>query len=205
MKGIKFLLAAALLVCFCSSAFGYTEKELNELTKSRVQQKVAQLNDNIAYMADKGKSVDTRNYYRGVALKLFLGKGEPYVEENGVRNPGVKMQTTSVYRKRPSEKLMKDYFTGLINLRYSKVDIESTKVHEIEVGDLRKVDDGVYVCDAYFEQVFTGWRDNRPVYSDRTRKKVKVYIYEDLTIDGAEYIIYLGDVTALETEKLPTR
>lgn len=68
---------------------------------------------------------------------------------------------------------MKDYFTGLVNLRYSKVDIQSTKVHEIEVSELQKIDDNKFVCTAYFEQIFVGYRDGRPVYKDRTRKKLR--------------------------------
>jgi hypothetical protein len=96
---------------------------------------------------------------------------------------------------------MKDYFTGLVNLRYSKVNIQSTKINEIQISDLQKVDDNKYVCTAYYEQVFVGYRDGKPIYKDRTRKKVKVYILSEETIDGEEFIVLLGDVTALETTK----
>ena len=40
------------------------------------------------------------------------------------------------------------------------------------------------------------------VYKDRTRKKVKVYILAEETIDGQEFIVLLGDVTALETNRI---
>lgn len=184
-----------------ATAFAQSDAGISELMKQRAQQKVAQMNDNISFMADKSKSLDTRNYYKGRALNLFIEKGEPFVEE-GIRNTGVKMQTTSVYVPKPKTRLMKDYFTGLVNLRYSKVDIQSTKVHEIEVSGLQKIDDNKYVCTAYFEQIFVGYRDGRPVYKDRTRKKVKVYILAEETIDGQEFIVLLGDVTALETTKI---
>ncbi|WP_336526247.1 hypothetical protein [Bacteroides acidifaciens] len=190
-----------MLLFIGASAFAQTDAGISELMKQRAQQKVAQMNDNISFMADKSKDLNTRNYYRGRALNLFIEKGEPF-EEEGIHNTGVKMETTSVYRKKPSRRLMKDYFTGLVNLRYSKVDIQSTKVHEIEVSDLQKIDDNKYVCTAYFEQIFVGYRDGRPVYKDRTRKKVKVYILAEETIDGQEFIVLLGDVTALETSKI---
>ncbi len=200
MKTLRYIICALLMV-FGISAYAQTDRGITELMKQRAQQKVAQMNDNISFMADKSKSLDTRNYYKKRALNLFIEKGEPF-EEEGIHNTGVKMETTSIYRKKPSRRLMKDYFTGLVNLRYSKVDIQSTKVHEIEVSDLQKIDDNKYVCTAYFEQVFVGYRDGVPVYKDRTRKKVKVYILAEETIDGQEFIVLLGDVTALETNRI---
>ena len=200
MKSIRYILCTLFLMIGVT-AFAQSDAGISELMKQRAQQKVAQMNDNISFMADKSKSLDTRNYYKKRALNLFIEKGEPY-EEEGIPNTGVKMETTSIYRKKPSRRLMKDYFTGLVNLRYSKVDIQSTKVHEIEVSDLQKIDDNKYVCTAYFEQVFVGYRDGRPVYKDRTRKKVKVYILAEETIDGQEFIVLLGDVTALETNRI---
>lgn len=197
MSNYRFIIPLLLLL-FGLSASAQTESQMNQLMKERGAQMVAQMNDNISFMADKGKSLDTRKYYRKKALNLFNGKGEPF-EENGVTNPGVKMETTSKYRKKPVSKLMKNYFDGLINLRYSKVDIQTTKVNEIKVSDLQKVGDNQYVCTACFEQVFVGYRDGIPVYKDRTRKKVKVYITAEETLDGTEFIVNLGDVTALET------
>lgn len=200
MKSIKYIFSMLLLM-IGATAFAQNDAGVSELMKQRAQQKVAQMNDNISFMADKSKSLDTRNYYKGRALNLFIEKGEPF-EEEGIHNTGVKMETTSIYRKKPSRRLMKDYFTGLVNLRYSKVDIQSTKVHEIEVSELQKIDDNKFVCTAYFEQIFVGYRDGRPVYKDRTRKKVKIYILAEETIDGQEFIVLLGDVTALETTRI---
>lgn len=137
MKSIRYILCTLLLIIGVT-AFAQSDAGISELMKQRAQQKVAQMNDNISFMADKSKSLDTRNYYKRRALNLFIEKGEPY-EEEGIPNTGVKMETTSIYRKKPSRRLMKDYFTGLVNLRYSKVDIQSTKVHEIEVSNLQKL------------------------------------------------------------------
>ena len=161
MKSIRYILCTLFLMIGVT-AFAQSDASISELMKQRAQQKVAQMNDNISFMADKSKSLDTRNYYKRRALNLFIEKGEPY-EEEGIHNTGVKMETTSIYRKKPSRRLMKDYFTGLVNLRYSKVDIQSTKVHEIEVSNLQKIDDNKYVCTAYFEQVFVGYREGHRI------------------------------------------
>lgn len=171
------------------------------LIRQHAQQKVAQLSDYISFMADKSKDLETRNHYKKRALDLFIQKGEPF-EEEGIHNTGVIMETTSVYRKKPSRRPIKSYLTGLVNLRYSKVDIQSTKVHEIEISDLQKVDDNKYVCTAYFEQTFVGYRDGTPLYKDRTRKKVKVYILAEEIIDGEKFIVLLGDVTAIENSSI---
>ncbi len=192
---------AALLLCV--PVYGATtDAQKMQLMKERAQQKVAQMTDNISFMADKGKSVDTRQYFRKKALNLFIGHGNAY-EEQGRRKEGVKMQTTSIYSKKPSTKLIKDYFTGLINLKYSKVDIKSTDIVDIKISDLQKIDDDTYVCTAFFVQEFRGFRDTKPVYGDRTSKKVKVYIKVEEDIEGnSEFIVMLGDVTAMETERL---
>lgn len=199
MKSIKYILTMLLLLTG-SIAFAQSSIEYN--MQQRVRQKVAQLNDNISFMADKSKSVNTRQYYRKRALSLFIAQGEPF-EEEGIQNSGAKMETTSVYRKKPTRRLMKDYFTGLIQLRYSKVSIKTTKLHDIEVSKLQKIGENMYVCTACFEQFFLGYdADGNPIYSDRTRKKVKVYVFLDETIDNPELMVFLGDITALETRKI---
>lgn len=205
MKVLKLYLI--LVLCsLITQARAQNEVTINEMLKFRAAEKVAQMNDYISYMADKSKSVENRNYYRKKALNLFVGNGEAY-EEDGQRKDGVYMETTSLYRKNPTRRLMKDYFTGLVNMRYSKVEISTTKVNEIRVSDLKKTDDGRYECTAYFEQIFRGYRDGIPVYTDRTRKKVKIYILAEETIDRdggtlTEFIVLLGDVTALETTRI---
>lgn len=203
MAQIKVFITLIFLCMGISTAFAYTEQELKEIMEHRIQHKVAQMNDNISYMADKSKELDMRNYYREKALNLFIEKGEPYTDADGINNKGVKMETTSTYRKKPTSRLMKDYFTGLINLRYSKVDVQHTEAQAIKVGNLQKIDDkGNYVATAYFEQIFIAYRDGRIVYKDKTKKMVKVYIFAEETIDGIEFVVRLGDVTAVETSPL---
>lgn len=80
MKSIKYIFTMLLLI-IGATAFAQNDAGVSELMKQRAQQKVAQMNDNISFMADKSKSLDTRNYYKGRALNLFIEKGEPFEEE----------------------------------------------------------------------------------------------------------------------------
>lgn len=159
------------------------------------------MNDYISFMADKSNDMETRQYYKKQALNLFAGRGYNY-EENGVNKEGVRMEITSVNNTRPRSKLMRVYFNGLINLTYQQVSIQSTELASIKVSNLQKVDNNMYVCTCYFEQVFVGYRDGRAIYKDITRKKVKCYIeIQDVEDGPQEYVVLLGDVQAIDTKR----
>ena len=174
---------------------------LEEQIRMRAAEKVKQLCDYIEFMANPENPMDIRNRYRSKAVKLFFANCEPY-EEDGIRNEGVAMKVSSIYRSKPTRRLMKDYFMGLINMRYSKVIIQSTDIHDMDVSQLHQVDENMYVCTVAFVQVFVGYRDGKPVYSDRTKKRVKCYVFKEETVDGDEYIVKLGDTRVEETKKL---
>ena len=177
------------------------QNTVDEQIKRTAAQRVAQMNDYISFMADKSNDLETRQYYKKQALNLFAGRGYNY-EEIGVNKEGVRMEITSVNNTRPRSKLMRVYFNGLINLTYQKVSIQSTELASIKVSNLQKVDNNMYVCTCYFDQVFVGYRDGRPVYKDITRKKVKCYI-EVQDVEGGlqEYVVLLGDVQAIDTKR----
>lgn len=177
------------------------QNAVDEQIKRTAAQRVAQMNDYISFMADKSNDMETRQYYKKQALNLFAGRGYNY-EENGVNKEGVRMEITSVNNTRPRSKLMRVYFNGLMNLTYQKVSILSTELASIKVSNLQKVDNNMYVCTCYFDQVFVGYRDGRPVYKDITRKKVKCYIeVQDVEGGPQEYVVLLGDVQAIDTKR----
>ena len=151
-------------------------------------------------MADKRYTSQDRYYTKKQALNLFVAKGESYEIDGNIRK-GVIMETTSLYRKNPLKRLMKDYFDGVINYKYSTVEISKNKWYEIKVSDLILVDNNLYKCTACFEQTFEGRLDGRTVYKDKTKKDVEVFIEIEETMDGYDYIIKLGDVTAKETRR----
>ena len=177
------------------------QNSVEEQIKRRAAERVAQMNEYISFMADKSNDLETRQYNKKQALNLFAGRGYDY-EENGIHKEGVRMEVTSVNNTRPRAKLMRVYFNGLVNLTYQKVSIQSTEVSSIKVSNLQKVDNNLYVCTCYFDQVFIGYRDGIPVYKDITRKKVKCYVEVQDAEDGLEYVVLLGDVHAIDTKRI---
>ena len=164
------------------------------------------MNDYVSFMADKSKSQETRYYYRKKALPLFIGKGYEY-EENGVTKRDVMMQTTSVNRPGVvTNTLLRDYFSRLVNLRYSKVNITSTEIAGMKVSDLKKVDSSdnktLYMCTCQYVQYFRGEYGDGYVYADKTTKRIVCYVEVEETEDGQEFMIKLGDVEAISTERL---
>ena len=177
------------------------QNSVEEQIKRRAAERVAQMNDYISFMADKSNDLETRQYNKKQALNLVAGRGYDY-EENGIHKEGVRMEVTSVNNTRPRAKLMRVYFNGLVNLTYQKVSIQSTEVSSIKVSNLQKVDNNLYVCTCYFDQVFIGYRDGIPIYKDMTRKKVKCYVEVQDAEDGLEYVVLLGDVHAIDTKRI---
>lgn len=200
---MKALYLYRIVLVFVFSAFAsisFAQQDIEEMIHIRVPEKVAQLLDDIEIIANPENSKDVRTRFKGKAVRLFIANCEPY-EEEGIQKKGVEMEITSIYRTKPRHRLMKDYFTGLMNLRYSKVEIKSSKIHDIQVSELRQIDENTFVCTAVFVQVFVGFKDGKPVYTDRTKKSVKCYVYREDTMDGYEYIVKLGDTKALETKR----
>ena len=199
MKSIYRIALFFVLSVFATVSFA--QQDVEEMIKIRAAEKVKQMCDYIEFMANPENGKEVRTKYKGKAVRLFIANCEPY-EEDGIQKKGVEMEITSTYRTKPRRRLMKDYFTGLMNMRYSKVEIKSSDIHDIQVSELRQIDENTFVCTAVFVQVFVGYRDGKPVYSDRTKKSVKCYVLREETMDGEEYIVKLGDTKALDTKRL---
>ena len=201
---LKFALASIVILM---SSISVSAQDYNEekLFQQRAKERVKLMNDYVSFMADKSKSQETRYYYRKKALPLFIGKGYEY-EENGVTKQGVMMQTTSVNRPGVVTTLLRDYFSRLVNLRYSKVNITSTEIAGMKVSDLKKVDSSdnktLYMCTCQYVQYFRGEYGDGYVYADKTTKRIVCYVEVEETEDGHEFMIKLGDVEAISTERL---
>lgn len=196
----KILVALIALFCLSLSVPAQTilqDKSLN----LRIRQKVAQMNDYVAFMASKRKTLSNRKYYMKKALNLFIGRGYAY-EENGVRKEGVMMEVTSVNRNTTSHKLLRVYFNNLINLGYSDVEIQSTKIPDIKISKLKQIGDKTYQCTCEYDQMFVAYQDRIVVYKDKTTKRIECIVEEEKVEGGTEYVIMLGDVTALETKRI---
>ena len=196
---IKAFLTLLLISVVSTSSLAQTT-DVDDL-KNRVAEKVALMNSYIKYMADKTNNYKTRQYYSKKALPLFIGKGYTYTLD-GISHNGVMMQTTSTNTNKITSALMREYFRHLIDLRYEDVNITSTSAADMKVSDLKKVAPNKYVCTCQFVQYFYGYRDGVLVYKDRTTKRIECLIEAEDTEDGREYIIQLGDVEALHTERI---
>lgn len=205
MKVMNKLTRIVLLISILFSSSFATKAQIShqedEILKRRIAEKVALMNDYIAYMADKSKKENTRSYYRGKALNLFIGKGLDY-EEDGVSKKGVLMEITSKTYNTVTPKLMREYFWNLIKglNYYAEIEITSTDAASMKVSDLKPVGDNEYECSCQYVQYFVGRRDGVIVYNDITTKRIKCRVIKEDTEDGAEYVVLLGDVYAVSTE-----
>jgi hypothetical protein len=173
--------------------------ENNEL-KTRVAERVALMNSYIKYMADKKNKKQTREYYAEKALALFIGKGYSYTLDS-IKHDGVMMQTTSTNTNKVTSSLIRIYFQHLIGLKYTDIKVTSTSVANMKVSDIKKISANKYVCTCQYVQYFYGYRDGCLIYRDRTTKRIECLLEAEVTDGGPEYIVQLGDVEALHTER----
>lgn len=202
MTNLKYMFFLIVVVFTFSIEAEAQVKGQEDLIRRRAAEKVSQMNDYISFMANKKKSLKVREYYSKKALNLFMGEGGPY-EENGVRKDGVRMEVTNRTKGTKFKRLFKDYFSRLISLGYSDVEIKSTETADIKVSNLRKISDDLYVCTCQYDQAFIGYRDGRPQYMDVTTKTIKCYVKVERVEGGYEFIVLLGDSTADETRPYP--
>ena len=190
----------------------------------RVTQDVNQFTDYLSlivtkprdkYNLDEWKELaEKRKDWKKDALKLFVGRGEIYysyvLDEFGnpidtIRHDPVNMQVTSLRDKKPRNLLLKDYLTNLVNQANKRnsiyVTIQTTKWQNMKVSDIRKLEDGHYVVDVYFEQVYVRENGDRLIYADKTTKRVTCYIELIETDLGTEFIVRLGDIQATDTQE----
>lgn len=205
MKTIFKFALVSIVILMTSISVGAQDYDKDKILQQRVKERVKLMNDYVSWMGSKEQSEEARNYYRKKALPLFIGKGYEY-EENGVTKQGVMMQTTSVNKGSVKTDLLRNYFSRLIKLKYSEVNITSTEIADMKVSDLKKVDssDGktLYMCTVQYVQYFRGKYGDGYVYADKTTKRIVCYVEVEETEDGQEFITKLGDVEAISTERL---
>ena len=213
MKTKCIFVIAMITLLGISNLEAQTEQQKNEM-RAQAAIKVDILNGFIKDIARKEEPMEYRMYYREQALKLFINNGDAYKiriknasgEEEVTTREGVIMEVTSVNRTNPRRYLFKTYLYNLAHLKYDEVYIESTDVANIKVSDMYKIGDNLYTCTCFFKQAFIGYRDGRPVYRDITEKKVECWIRVEW-VPGEpkpDYVIMLGDVTALNTQRMST-
>lgn len=194
---ILFLLFSAL----SASSVNAQTVEIKKMLMKCSAEKVAQLNDYISFMSNKNETKQKRTYYKDKALALFVGKGFSY-EENGAEKDGVTIEITQINSGAVSHKLVRQYFDNLINRPSTNIQIKSIEIGNIKISSLQQIDKDTYVCTCQFDEAFIGYHDGKALYKDITTKHVKCYVYAYELEDGIEYIVRLGDMIALHTNRM---
>lgn len=153
-------------------------------------QKVKRLTEYFNIIVQKSTSPNTAQTTIENAVLLFDR------EDNTV-------EVSSVNRPNTTRYPIRTYLNRLRMLNYQKVVIEGAAF--TYVSSFRKGPDGNYYGVARFRQTFTGYRDNRPVYSDVTTKTVAVVLkpyqkaFEGESVENWD--VFLGDISVKQTEK----
>jgi hypothetical protein len=164
-----------------------------QLFKEQTKQKVEEFQQYIVTLGSKDEPAEKRNMAEKEALKLFF-KGSQM--EISMVQPDGSIQKVN----RPMEK----YLARLKSLPYTKVVI---KFYDIAyISNFTKGPDGKYYSTATIIQEFTGFNDDKIVYTDVTKKDVEIIIdlVEDKFFNEKRWKIFLGDIKASETKTSTT-
>jgi hypothetical protein len=164
-----------------------------QLFKEQTKQKVEEFQQYIVTLGNKDEPAEKRNMAEKEAIKLFY-KGSQ-MEISMIQADG------SVQKiNRPMEK----YLARLKSLPYTKVVI---KFYDIAyISNFTKGPDGKYYSTATIIQEFTGFNDDKVVYTDITKKDIEIIIdlVEDKFFNEKRWKIFLGDIKASETKPTTT-
>lgn len=176
-----------------------------EYLASKIREKAIILNDYQNLIADKDKSPEIKRHYVTQALNLFVNNCNPFrIDTIQYQGPVVTMKSS--LRNKPVRRKVKDYLQGVMDLRYSPVDLTSIKIpvlpNQINESDFVKCGENLYRYTCQITRELAGYMDGTPVYRDITPYEYSVFLYMNKTIDGTEYIIYLNDIEIEEKEQL---
>lgn len=191
---------------------GLEEKDKNHVISWHAREAVGMLTNYLTDIADKTIARNTRSYYKGLTLKLFIGEGNDYKElilnnegqvVDTVLRKAVTMEISSLRNPKPRKKPMALFLQGLVDNRYRSVAIQTTEIHDMKVSEIRKIEDGKYECTVYFEQVFVvGGKDIQHGVINRIPRRVTCEVDVIETDEGIEVLQLLGNMTAFETRGL---
>lgn len=207
-----------LLIVFMLLSVNLAYSQTSDLSKEDMDQlleqtkhKVNEFNGYVSFIAKKKryKSLQEQNEmeqskteYIKQALKLFIGGGYAYVDEDGNHQPAPVMQVSSISKKTRKVKVtdrdISVYLNNLRHLKYTEVNVSAGDA--FFCSDARQVGPDKYMATLSFRQYFVGKMDGKIVYSDKTDKTVKIYITKQ-TIDGrTRWTVLLGDIKVDVTE-----
>lgn len=202
MKQIKviFLLFISVLL---GSFTPHAQNMTDEIVSNKLQEKAQILNDCLMFLSQKDRSVDIKKHYLNQALSLFVNNGEPFSADS-VKYDGAYIITKSSFRNKPVKRKIKDYLQGVMDLRYTPIDLTAIKIPAlpavIDSKNFVKCGDNLYRFTTLITRELAGYIDGTPVYKDITPFEYTVFIGIKDTIDGKEYTIYLSDIEVEEKD-----
>ncbi len=203
MKQLK-TITLALIVAILGVATSSAQEMTGEKVCNKLQDKVQILNDYLSLLARKDRSADIKRHYMNQALALFVNNGEPFSVDS-VKYDGAYISTKSAYRNKPVKRKVKDYLQGVMDLRYTPIDLSAVKIPALPVmmdsKSLVKCGNNLYRFTALITRELAGYIDGTPVYKDITPYEYPVFIGMEGTANGKEYVVYLGDIEVEETEE----
>ncbi|MBO4850221.1 MAG: hypothetical protein J5529_04875 [Prevotella sp.] len=211
IKIISFFIILSFFPCL-TYAQQLTEKEKKEL-QIRVKNKIEDFQQYISQIASRKVSSQNKDAATANALELFIGKGKDYYlteidektgKETKVHHNAVTMQTagkrSGLHRPQP----MVEYLEELRNkTKYTRLVVESSDAVYVD-SNIRQLPNGQYEGVAYFYQKYYGYVENRLVYSDTTKKKVKIiFDLKEVPAPGGSQKIWkilLGDISVVSIQ-----
>jgi len=137
------------------------------------------------------------------ALSLFVNNGEPFSTDS-MKYEGAYIITKSSLRNKPVKRKIKDFLQGVMDLRYTPIDLTAIKIPAlpaiIDSKSFVKCGDNLYRFTTLITRELAGYIDGTPVYKDITPFEYSVFIGMKDTIDGKEYTIYLSDIEVEEKD-----
>jgi len=171
---------------------------------SKLKEKVEILNDYQNMLADKDKTPDVKRHYMTQALNLFVNQGEPFSVDS-IKYQGAYITTKSALRNKPVKRRIKDYLQGVMDLRYTPIDLTAMKIpalpSQIDATDFVKYSDNQYRYTLLVTRELAGYIDGTPVYKDIVPYEYTIFLSMNKTIDGTEYVVYLSDIDIDEKEE----
>ena len=173
-----------------------SEEDL-EMFKEEVRNRINTYQMYLSFIGSTKNDHATKVLYMKQALKLFMGEGNNYRDIYDNIQPAVRTQVSSKARNTKNWIQTKNYLRNLTSLSYSEVQI--TQADVCYVSDFYKVRDGLYKAAVTIKQKFVGMRDGKVIYEDITEKTINVYLQQEITSVGSQYVILLGDSEVLDT------
>lgn len=178
-----------------------------DVVSSKINETAIILNDYQNMLASKDKSPEIKRYYMNQALSLFVNNGNPFRIDT-VHFQGATISMKSSLRNKPVRRKVSDYFQGVMDLRYSPVDLTAMKIpaipSQINISDLVRFSDNLYKYTFLVTRELAGYIDGTPVYRDITPYEYSIFLLINKTIDGTEYNVLLNDIEIEEKENQGT-